>query len=255
MTTAAFPRTGLAAAAVAVLAAVLLGCGGGASSGASQHTAATPAPSAVPSQASLADWQAKGATEAPPASLLNPSLNGIQVMNETNGGVSDTDARRWAQALLRGTGYEWWAINHMQDQFLIRSGLGNPPQQVFQWDLGNVTGARQAGMKVQGQRLVLRRLVLRSIPQSLQGVFASNLLAWTPYAFFLDEIGPGDLFWVDAQGNKTSKWHVGSGVGSPELVGGQLAKDPVMGDVWVQASDWACATPDSRRTFGALCNP
>jgi hypothetical protein len=251
MISAALRRTGLALGAAAVLA----GCGGGASSGASRYATPTHAPSAVPSQGSPADWQAKGATDVPPASLLNPSMSGIQVVNQSGGLVSDADATRWAQALMRGTGYEWWAINHMQDQFLIRSGLGSPAQQVFQWDLGNVTGARQAGMQVQAQRLSLRRLLLRPVPQSLQATFTSNLFAWTPYAFFLDETGPGDLFWVDAHGNKTSKWHVGGGVGSPELVGGQLATDPLMGDIWVQASDWTCATPESRRTFGALCNP
>jgi hypothetical protein len=235
---------------------VLVSCGGGSAvAPQSRQGASRPGAASTSSQAGLAAWQAKGATEGPPAALADPSMNGIQVVNQTNGAVKDADAARWAKALVRGTGYEWWAINHMQDRFLVRSGLGEPAPQVFKWDLGNVTGARQAGMRAQGQRLVLRRLVLRPLPQALQATFSSYLFLWTPYAFFLDEIGPGDLFWVDAHGNKTSKWHVDGGVGSPELVGGQLATDPLMGDIWVQASDWSCATPEARQTFGALCNP
>ena len=34
-----------------------------------------------------------------------------------------------------------------------------------------------------------------------------------------------------------------------------MLNDPVMGEIWVQTSDWTCATPESRRTFGPLCNP
>jgi hypothetical protein len=245
---------GPAAAAAATM--VLASCGVGSAAPPKSHQATQrPSAASTASQAGLAAWQAKGASEAPPAALADPSMNGVQVVNQTNGAVSDADAARWAKALVRGTGYEWWAINHMQDQFLTRSGLGNPAPQVFKWDLGNVTGARQAGMTAQGQRLVLRRLVLRPVPQALQATFSSYLFLWTPYAFFLDEIGPGDLSWVDAQGNKTNKWHVEGGVGSPELVGGQLTTDPLMGDIWVQSSDWSCSTPDSRRAFGALCNP
>jgi hypothetical protein len=238
-----------------VVAVTLTGCGG--SSPASQRSARPHGPSARSTLAGpglLAQWQAKGATAVPPESLRNPSLNGVQVVNQTGGAVSDADAQRWAVASLRGGGYELWALNGMQDRFLIQSGLGSPAQQVFQWDLGNVTGARQAGMKVEAHRLVLRRMVLRPVPQALQATFTSNLFEWTPYAFFLDEVGPGDLFWVDAQGTRTSKWHVDGGVGSPELVGGRLVKDPLMGEIWVQTSDWTCATPDSRRTFGSLCN-
>jgi hypothetical protein len=244
---------GLAVAALVALA----GCGGGSSS-TSGHSGPVSSPSArsrAAGPAGLADWQAKGAAAVPPDSVRNPSLGGVQVVNQTGGAVSDADARRWAEAFIRGSGYELWALNSMQDRFLIQSGIGSPAQQVFSWDLGNITRARQAGMKVEAHRLVLRRLVLRPVPQALQATFTASLFQWTPYAFFLDEVGPGDLFWVDAQGNKTSKWHVDGGAGSPELVGGQLLQDQVMGDVWVQASDWTCATPDGRRTFGALCNP
>jgi hypothetical protein len=248
---------GIRAIGLAVAATVTLaGCGGSPSS--SQHStraSASTVPSTAPGPAQLSDWQARGAAAVPPESVRNPSLGGIQVVNQTGGAVSDTDARRWAEASVRGGGYELWALNSMQDRFLLQSGLGSPALQVFSWDLGNITGARQAGMRVEAHRLVLRRLVLRPVPPALQATFTASLFQWTPYAFFFDEVGPADLFWVDAQGSKTSKWHVDGGAGSPELVGGQLLKDPVMGDVWVQASDWTCAAPDSLHTFGALCNP
>jgi hypothetical protein len=248
---------GIRAIGLAVAATVTLaGCGGGSpSSSRSTQVSASTAPSTAAGAAQLAGWQARGAEAVPPESVRNPPLGGVQVVNQTGGAVSDADGLRWAEAFVRGAGYELWALNGMQDRFLLESGLGSPAPQVFSWDLGNITGARQTGMKVEAHRLVLRRLVLRPVPQALQATFTANLFQWTPYAFFLDEVGPGDLFWVDAQGNRTTKWHVDGGVGSPELVGGQLLKDPVMGEVWVQASDWSCATPDSRRTFGALCNP
>jgi hypothetical protein len=243
----------LRAAGAAVAAGVLLAACGPGPSPTPSGKQATPSPGAPASRGTLAQWQAKGATEVPPGSLLDPPMAGVQVVNQTSGAVSDADAARWGKAMMRGLGYEWWAIDHGQDQFLVRSGLANPARQVFKWDLDNVTGARQAGMTLQGRPMEIRRLVLRPVPQSLQTTFSSNLFVWTPYAFYLDEVGPGDLSWVDPHGTRTSKWHVGAGVGSPELVGGQLATDPLLGDIWVQRSDWNCATDDSRRTFGDLC--
>ena len=84
-------------------------------------------------------------------------------------------------------------------------------------------------------------------------LFAASGFLWTPYAFYLDEVGPGDPFWIDAQGKRTSRWHVDAGVASPELIGGQLAADPLLGEFWVQSSDWSCSDSGSRERFGALC--
>jgi hypothetical protein len=59
---------------------------------------------------SLTDWQKLGATEVPPGSLRQVALGSTQVVNETNGAVSDADARAWAAAFLRTYGYVQWAV-------------------------------------------------------------------------------------------------------------------------------------------------
>ena len=219
---------------------------------------ATPSASATPSvQASPgdpADWQRKGATEVPPPAIRDVSLGTVQVVDDTGGAVSDADARRWALAYLRANAYEFWAWNRQQDAFLLRAGLSHVPNQVFGYDLATIQDARKAGVQLTVTRLQLRRLVLRPVPDSLKQRFTTQLFLWTPYAFYLDQVGPSELSWTDGQGVKTIKASRSAGVGAPELVGGQLATDPLMGDVWVADSDWDCTSPAVRGAFGSLCN-
>jgi hypothetical protein len=236
----------------AVLALLLAGCGQPAarSSPAPAGTAPGPTPAAV----DLAAWQQKGATEAPPASIRDVSLGSVQVVNQTGGAVSDADAARWAQAYVRANAYEFWAWNHLQDAFLLRSGLSQVPQRVFAYDVSTIGQAKNAGVQLEVTRLVLRRLVLRPVPESLRQVVTNQLYVYTPYAFYLDQVGPSELSWIDSQGTRTTKARKDAGVGSPELVGGGLSTDPLMGDLWVVDSDWDCTAPNVRQAFGPLCN-
>jgi hypothetical protein len=211
----------------------------------------TPAGTATPD---LAAWQQKGATAAPPASVGNVSLGSIQVANQTDGAVSDADATRWALAYLRANAYEFWAWNHLQDGFLRGAQLSPVPERVFAYDLSTIRDARTAGVQLDVTRLVLRRLVLRPVPASLRPAVLAQVLVYAPYAFYLDQIGPSELDWVSAQGARTPKARREAGVGAPELIGGQLAADPLMGDIWVVDSDFDCTSPNVRQEFGSLCS-
>jgi hypothetical protein len=215
-------------------------------------------PSATPfaqdSPGDPAAWRRKGATEVPPSSLRATDLGTIQVVNDTAGAVSDADARRWAAAYVRANAYEFWAWNHQQDGFLAGAGLSHVPTQVFGYDIATIQEARKAGVQLTVTRLQLRRLVLRPVPDALRSRFTTQLFLWTQYAFFLDQIGPSDLTWTDKQGAQTVKAHRQAGVGAPELVGGQIATDDLMGEVWVVDSDWDCTAPNVRATLGALCS-
>ncbi len=243
--------------AAAVVTVVLAGCSG--LPGSAQHRA-TPAAGASPANSaaatgSLAAWQEKGATQVPPASLASVGLGSIEVVNQTSGGVSDADAKRWAAAYVRANAYEFWAWNSQQEAFLLRSGLSQVPASAFGYDLSTIRDAKAAGARLEVTRLVLRRLVLRPVPEALRQTFASHVFLWTPYAFYLDQVGPSRLDWIDAGGAHTTKAKVDPGVGSPELVGGVLTSDPLMGDIWVSNSDWDCSSPGVRQPFGPLCNP
>lgn len=207
----------------------------------------------VESPGDPAAWQRKGATEVPPASLRDAALGSVQVVNDTGGAVGDADARRWAAAYVRANAYEFWAWNHQQDGFLTHAGLSHVPTTVFGYDLATIDQARKAGMQLTVTRLQLRRLVLRPVPESLRARFTTQQFMWTQYAFFLDQVGPSDLTWTDKQGVKTVKAHRDPGVGAPELVGGQLATDDLMGELWVVDSDWDCTSPNVRAALGPLC--
>ena len=240
-----------------IVATVLIGmalAGCGSATVRPDHPSPVPSPTGVVTPVPLAAWQAKGATESPPSSLGQVSLGSIQVVNQTGGAVTDADARRWALAYLRANAYELWAWNHMQDGFLLRSGLSRSPIKVFAYDLDTIQRARSAGATVRVVRLQLRRLVLRPIPSSLRPSFTDHLFVWTPYAFYLDQIGPSEVVQVDGQGRETVEASLPAGAGSPELVGGEPATDPLMGEIWVAGSDWDCTAPGARQLLGPLCN-
>jgi hypothetical protein len=242
----------------AALAAVLLaGCGAPfGSQPAASPTDSAPADRATPAPAaSLAEWQKRGATEVPPADVQRVSLDGIQVVNDTHGAVGDADARTWAVGWLRSYAYLLWAVGTGQDQFLLRSGLSSAALAVFRPNLNDIALARQAGARVEYSREAFRRLVLRPVAQNLQATFQSEQFAWKPYAFFLDAVGPITTTWIDGRGGRTIKSQLAPGAAAYELVGGELAHDALLGDVWVLASDWNCTADSTRRGLAPLCNP
>ncbi|HXM55195.1 MAG TPA: hypothetical protein VOB72_07375 [Candidatus Dormibacteraeota bacterium] len=240
----------------ALAAFVLAGCAGpfDSRSGPGPTRAPDTRPATEAPAASLAEWEKRGATEVPPADVQRVSLDGIEVANDTRGAVTDADVRTWAGALLRSYGYLLWAVGRGQDQFLLRSGLSSAAQAVFRPNLNDIALARQAGARVEYSREVFRRLVLRPVPQSLQATFQAEQFAWKPYAFFIDAVGPITTTWIDRQGGRTVKSQLPPGAAAYELMGGELAHDQLLGDVWVLASDWNCTADSTRRGLSPLCN-
>jgi hypothetical protein len=208
-----------------------------------------------PTAAPLSQWQSLGATEVPPAALQRASLGPIQVVDQAGGAVSDADARAWATALMRTLGYIEWAVSRGQDGFLLHSGLSSVPT-VLQPNLTDVAQARRAGTRAEYERETIRRLLVRTVPQGLQGVFQSLQYAWKPYAIFLDALGPVGTTWVDAQGHRTlHSQPVPPNAAAYELVGGELRHNSLLGDVWVMASDWDCTSSSTRQALAPVCNP
>jgi hypothetical protein len=221
-----------------------------------QPKAATPVPSpSAAAQGSLADWQKVGATEAPPGTLRQVALGATQVVNETNGAVSDADARAWAEGFLRAYGYLQWAVTRGQDQFLIRGGLSAAPLSVLRPNLNDILAGRQANGHIEYSPQTFRRLVVRQAPQSLQKLYTGVQFVWTQYAIYLDAVGPASTTVVDAAGNRKVKAAVAAGAPEFELVGGQLSHDPLMGDVWMLDADFDCLAPSTRQGVAPLCNP
>lgn len=217
--------------------------------------ASAPSASTAPGSSEADAWRARGAAEVPPENVRQVDLGSIVVTNQTSGAVSDADARAWALALLRSSNYDDWALNRMQDGFLLRGGLSSVPQVVFTAELGHIQAARAAGAHVEATSQTIRRLVLRPVPDTLKQFFGSQLMTWSPYAFYVDKIGPSELAYVDASGTRTVKSRLAAGVGVPELFAGQLVHDQVLGDFWRLDSDFDCGAPPSRQRLGAVCDP
>jgi hypothetical protein len=211
--------------------------------------------SSQPVTAPLSAWQKLGATQVPPASIQQASRGAAAVVNQTGGAVSDADARAWVLAFVRTFAYLRWAVSTGQSEFLLRSGLSTAPLAVFQPNVNDIARARAAGDHVEYTLQTFRRFVVRSMPQSLQPSIQRVEEVWKPYAIYLDAVGPVETDWIDPQGNRTVKSQVGPGIPLFELVGGELSHDPVMGDVWVFASDFDCTAASSRQTLAPLCNP
>lgn len=214
-----------------------------------------PARSSAPAVSALDAWKGKGADAVPPAAVRQVALGTVAVSNETGGAVTEADARAWATALLRSSSYDDWALAHLQDGFLLRSGLSSAPRIVFAGELGHIQAARAAGAHLEVTPQTIRRLVLRPVPESMRQQFAAQLMTWSPYAFYVDKTGPSQLTYVDAAGARSVKSQVAAGVGVPELFAGQLVHDDVLGDVWRLDSDFDCGSPASRSQLASVCAP
>jgi hypothetical protein len=236
------------------LGALLVAACGGAQPGPQHGAAPRPTPSAT-AAGSLADWQKLGATEVPPGALRQVSLGAAQVVNQSSGAVSDADARAWAEAFLRTYGYVQWAVQQGQDQFLLEAGLSAAPDIVFQPNLNDIQSGRQVHGHVEYSLQTFRRLVVRQAPQSLQQLYQKVAFAWTPYAIYLDAVGPASTTVVDATGKRTVTASVAAGAPEFELVGGQVSHSPLMGDVWMLDADFDCLAAATRQGVAPLCNP
>jgi hypothetical protein len=236
-----------------MLVAAVVASGCGTSPGPAGHGRPSGFASAPPNAtAPLAAWQRLGATQAPPNPLPGASLQGIQVVNQASPAVSDAQAQAWALALITMYSYLDWAVRDGQDRFLLQSGLASNPA-VLGSEVTSIQQARQAGVTGETQRVTIRRLVIRAVPSSLQSVFKGQLYTWTPYAIFLDAIGPASYTWVDSSGKRTVKYQVVAGASAAELMGGAVASIPPMGPVWVLGSDWDCTATNARVTLGQAC--
>jgi hypothetical protein len=231
-----------------VLAIMAAGCTGGSTTQPSDRQ--SPASTSAP----LSTWQTLGATEVPPTSLKQVTLGNIKVVNQTGGAVSEPDARNWATAYLREYGYLNWAVNHGQDAFLLHSGLSSIPLAVFQPDLADITEARQSGDRVEWRSPIIRRLAVRTVPQSLQAFFQNHQFTWKPYAIYVDQVGPSTEIWIDAHGHRTVRFQVPAGVATHELAGGELDPNSLMGDVWAPSSDLSCDDVHNSQLLGPLCS-
>jgi hypothetical protein len=191
----------------------------------------------------------------PPPELQAVSLEGIQVVNQSGGALPDAEAVSWARAFLRAINYEYWAVGRQQDQFLIQSGLSSAPLAVFRPDLSDIGAARRAKSQVTYTRKVYRRMVLRPVPDALRPQFTKLLVTWKPLAFYLDAVGPSSKTVTDAGGRQTTQTLYQPGEPAFELVGGELVRDPLMGDVFAFGSDFDCIDPSNRQALAPLCNP
>lgn len=216
---------------------------------------ATAAPDPTPAIAPLSEWQTRGATEVPPPQLQTVSLDGIEVVNQTGRALSDAEAAAWARSFLRAMNFEYWAVSRQQDQFLIRSGLSPSPLAVFRPDLSDIATARRSKSQIDYTPKVFRRMVLRTVPATMQAAFNTQLVTWKPYAFYLDAVGPSSKRVTDAAGRQTTQTLYQPGEPAFELVGGELVHDPLMGDVFAFASDFDCVDPSNRQALAPLCNP
>jgi hypothetical protein len=211
--------------------------------------------SPAPTPGSLAEWQARGATEVPPSSIRSVSLAGIEVVNATGGAVSDADARSWAEAFVRADRYEVWAMNAMQDAFLRGANLSKQPDTIFAPDFGHIAEARSQNKRIRDTGLAYHRMILRAVPQSLTPTFTAQGFGWSPYAFFIDFGGPFELSYYGPDGQSETKDKLDPGLRWPQLMSGEYdTSDSLMGPLWVLTSDWSCIPAYNQQVLGGLCS-
>jgi hypothetical protein len=228
---------------IAAVAATLLACQAGGPGPASSPTG-SPGAAAHPTREQQQAWKACGATATPPASALATPTDLPPVENQTQGAVTDADARTWAAGFAREQALEAWAQTALQPAVLQGGCLGDQAAaaSIFGSEIAGIQRAQQVHGKVTVQLPRVLDLKLVPVPPSVQDQIKNMLQSPSLYALVVHGRGPSATRVVHPDGSQEP---VGSEVKADQVYyaffGGEYrAGAGGVGPLWYQKSAVDC---------------
>jgi hypothetical protein len=171
-------------------------------------------------------WAPYGVTKVPPANLTDSTPAPRDVVNATNGAVSDADAHAWALAANRaGTWLQWSEAN---DQFGLTTRIEGA--QVVN---AQIDKFMRQGIAVMDPSCDLFAQDYRVFPMTNAGTtFFSSFGESTRDGFVLVERYPGPcaITGKDAQGNIRTL--LSTATPTVSISAGEIRTDPLLGRIW-----------------------
>jgi hypothetical protein len=191
-------------------------------------------------------------TPCPPARLPQER---IAIRNETNGAVSDADARASGDAYVRAHQLYTWAVRQAAgDAFLLSGAIVEPETgrtNIFRAEANIYADARAAGGRAHIEPLTTTQIRLVPVPQGFQDVARRDGLQPSPFAWVDNQAGPAHA-WIETPGGVSRDvLRIAAGQPHPILVFGQVRNDAELGSIWYLGGEFGClADPRVRVVCG-----
>lgn len=198
-------------------------------------------------------WCAHHVAPAPPVDFLEGAVLPPQVVNGTNGELSDEAVRDWLRADLRRGRGESWAFEHLRADIIESDVLGPPGL--------NGTGEALQQRKLHGVVAVSCPTSPRVVELVAAGVFAvpqadrdrEPEAHLTKFILVLVRRSTGRTCTLSfANGHTEQSQTTPVGTLSWQLDTGEVHDDAAVGPIWYQANGWSCM-PDGATIADSYC--
>jgi hypothetical protein len=192
-------------------------------------------------------WQSKGVAPAPPRDFLEYPGPAPEVLNLTNGAISDETASRWVAAdLRRGKGDEW-AMCHLRLD-VANAGILGPRGLNGTDEAINEERVRGAvGLDCSVTRSVVDRVAVVAIPEATRRRIPEARLTDFVIVQRSKATGrDGERIFADGHRERVQS-RVASNQPRWQLDAGEFREDPVVGPLWYQAEGWSCRIDGTTR--------
>ena len=187
---------------------------------------------------------------APPDDLGRVVTLPADVENHTGGKVDDVTMKKWAEAEVRESVWETWAVENLQSNFL--SHLSPFASEVNEWGVARdwIQAAEDKHAKLSAAFQIDKMVLVPVLPSTQARL---QVLGQPPssYAWILTvsdgRFGAVHLTYPDGHTEELSK--IGAGVHRTEMQAGSYKADlAVVGPIWFQESSYTCDGPYERPT-------
>jgi hypothetical protein len=197
-------------------------------------------------------WRARGVDPAPPRDFIEIAQPHPEILNLTNGAISDTVARQWAMAdLKRGHG-DRWATCHLRLDIVNSGVLGTPGLSGSDEGIEQER-ARGAVALACEPRFVVERIAVVAVSKKIQ--ISDPQAGLTNFVIVMMSRANGRIGVRTMSNGRKEDLQTRHTAGDLiwQLDTGNFRDDPVVGPLWYQAKGWSCRV-DGFGTINKICS-
>jgi TonB family protein len=197
-------------------------------------------------------WRVRGVSPAPPRGFLDdlpPPLP--EILNLTNGALSDATVRRWVIADLRRGKGDGWAFRHLRLDLANADVFGPPGLNGTDRSISDEL-AKGAVERVPQPSVVVAAGVVAISKDVQERIPWARLTKFVIVQTFRATGTGGERVLADGRREPVPGRHP-AGELSWQLDTGEFRDNPVVGELWYQARGWSCKTEGSNQLLDEIC--
>ena len=209
---------------------------------------------AAPSSAEAWDafWRSRGVSPAPPRDFLDlPAGPQPELLNLTDGAITDETAARWVNADLRRLGGDSWAARHLRLDIASADVLGPPGLNGTDESIKKEQAMGTIERTSRSPPTIVMAAVIAVSGYLLKEFPAVGLTNFVIVLVYRATGEGGERVFSDGR-RESIPARRPAGQLSWQLDTGEFRENPVVGPLWYQARGWSCQ-PDGNRVTDSIC--